>query len=117
MSNSVVPQHCPSPRELDDLELLSSGALAPIAAFNEPGSPVTLELPPDVLAAAEESGEVELVDPEGLPLARVAISGEALAGHPAHARPVRPVPTALPQPGAGARAVRRPDASCRSPTR
>jgi len=75
--NPVVPQHCPSQRELDDLELLTSGALAPIAAFNEPGSPVTLDLPDDVLAAAE-SGEVELVDPEGLPLARVKVAdGEA----------------------------------------
>jgi sulfate adenylyltransferase len=73
VSNPVVPQHCPSPRELDDLELLSHGALAPIVAFNEPGSPVTLELPEDVLAAAAESGAVELVDPEGLPLARVSV--------------------------------------------
>jgi sulfate adenylyltransferase len=72
--NPVVPQHCPSPRELDDLELLTSGALAPTAAYNEPDSPVTLELPPDVLAAASGSGEVELVDPEGLPLARVSVA-------------------------------------------
>ena len=28
-----APQHCPSPRELDDLELLLSGALAPLANF------------------------------------------------------------------------------------
>ncbi len=76
MSNPVVPQHCPSPRELDDLELLTSGALAPTVAFNEPDSPVTLELPADVLAAAAESGEVELVDPEGLPLARVAVTDD-----------------------------------------
>ncbi|MFC6286322.1 adenylyl-sulfate kinase [Nocardioides sp. GCM10027113] len=67
MSNTAVPQHCPSPRELDDLELLVSGALAPTTRFNEPGSPVTLDLPADV-AGAET---VELVDPEGLPLARV----------------------------------------------
>jgi sulfate adenylyltransferase len=76
VSNPVVPQHCPAPRELDDLELLSSGALAPITAFNALGSPVTLELPTEVLAAAAESGEVELVDPEGLPLARVSVSSE-----------------------------------------
>jgi sulfate adenylyltransferase len=75
VSNSAVPQHCPSPRELDDLELLTNGALAPVVAFNEPGSPVTLELPPDVLAAARVTGEVELVDPEGLPLARVSVAG------------------------------------------
>jgi sulfate adenylyltransferase len=64
---SPVPQHCPTPRELDDLELLSTGALAPTSSFNEPGSPVTLGLPP----ALAEAGAVELVDPEGLPLAVV----------------------------------------------
>ena len=68
MPTSPVPQHCPDARELDDLELLLvTGALAPTRAFNEPGSPVTLTLPPELAGAAE----VELVDPEGLPLARV----------------------------------------------
>ena len=38
-------QHCPTPTELDDLELLVSGAYAPLARFNEPGSAVTLDLP------------------------------------------------------------------------
>ncbi|HXH77246.1 adenylyl-sulfate kinase [Nocardioides sp.] len=61
-------QHCPSPRELDDLELLSTGALLPLTAFNEPGSVVTIQLP-DALADLDE---VELVDPEGLPLAVLA---------------------------------------------
>ncbi len=46
MPNPSVPQHCPGPRELDDLELLTTGALAPTLAFGEPGSPVTLGLPP-----------------------------------------------------------------------
>ena len=59
-----TPQHCPSPRELADLELLTGGALAPLTAFNQPGSPITLELP-EALAGQV----VELVDPEGLPLA------------------------------------------------
>jgi sulfate adenylyltransferase len=62
-----VPQHCPTPRELDDLELLSTGALAPTTSFNEPGSPVTLTLP----ASLADAETVELVDPEGLPLALV----------------------------------------------
>jgi sulfate adenylyltransferase len=61
-----TPQHCPSPRELADLELLTGGALAPLTGFNRPGSPVTLDLPADL---ADQ--EVELVDPEGLPLARL----------------------------------------------
>jgi sulfate adenylyltransferase len=63
-----LPQHCPTPRELDDLELLLSGALAPLTAYDEPGSPVTLTLP----EALADEAIVELVDPEGLPLATVA---------------------------------------------
>ncbi len=84
-------------RELDDLELLVTGALAPTRAFNEPGSPVTLTLPPELAGAAE----VELVDPEGLPLARVTTARgrrRRLAGHPGHARAVRPVPPAATSP-------------------
>ena len=65
-------QFCPSPRELDDLELLTTGALAPLTAFNQPGSPVTLTLPDDLAGDAA----VELVDPEGLPLALVSNGGE-----------------------------------------
>ncbi|WP_307807745.1 adenylyl-sulfate kinase [Nocardioides xinjiangensis] len=61
-------QHCPTPTELDDLELLASGAYAPLRRFNEPGSVVTLRLPEGV-------DEAELVDPEGLPLARVSADG------------------------------------------
>jgi sulfate adenylyltransferase len=63
-----VIQHCPTPAELDDLELLVSGAYAPVTRFNEPGSPVTLTLP-------DAAVEAELVDPEGLPLARVSSDG------------------------------------------
>ncbi len=72
---SALPQFCPTPRELDDLELLATGALAPLTAFDEEGSPVTLTLPEDVRRAAEQAGGVELVDPEGLPLARVRVPG------------------------------------------
>lgn len=61
-------QHCPTPTELDDLELLLSGAYAPLTRFNEPGSAVTLSLP-------DGAEEAELVDPEGLPLARVSADG------------------------------------------
>ena len=80
-----LPQHCPTPRELDDLELLVSGALAPLTGFNEPGSPVTLTLP-DELADAPE---IELVDPEGLPLARVTAEGSVTSLSPAHFGPFR----------------------------
>ncbi|NPC97286.1 adenylyl-sulfate kinase [Nocardioides sp. zg-DK7169] len=70
-----MPQFCPTARELDDLELLITGALRPTVAFNEPGSPVTLTLSPEVDEAATAAGGVELVDPEGLPLARVTVPG------------------------------------------
>ncbi|WP_370290681.1 adenylyl-sulfate kinase [Nocardioides sp.] len=71
MSTPPVPQHCPDPRELDDLELLTSGAAGPIVGFNEPGSPITLELPDALRRHLADGGQVELVDPEGLPLARL----------------------------------------------
>jgi sulfate adenylyltransferase len=71
MTHQAAPQHCPTPRELDDLELLTTGAAAPVTAFNEPGSPITLELPADLAAQVDAGGRVELVDPEGLPLAVV----------------------------------------------
>ena len=63
-----TPQHCPGPRELDDLELLTTGALLPLTGFNEPGSVVTIDVP----AALSDEREIELVDPEGLPLAVLA---------------------------------------------
>ena len=65
-----VHQYNPTPRELDDLELLLSGAYAPLTGFNEPGSVVTLSLPSEL---ATRGSEVELVDPEGLPLAVVSV--------------------------------------------
>jgi sulfate adenylyltransferase len=77
-----VPQHCPTPLELDDLELLTSGAAGPIVGFNEPGSPITLALPPALEAHLDEGHEVELVDPEGLPLARVARTLRGLSVEP-----------------------------------
>ena len=67
-----VPQHCPSAVELDDLELLLGGAVPGVEGFNQAGSPLTLGLPDPVAAQAEAAGAVEIVDPEGLPLARVA---------------------------------------------
>ena len=72
-----APQYCPTPRELDDLELLLSGALAPLTTFGDVSDPgLTLVLPPELADAPE----VELIDPEGLPLARYAPSGRATSG-------------------------------------
>jgi sulfate adenylyltransferase len=63
MSRVPAPQFHPTHRELDDLELIVSGALR---------GPLELALPAEVAAAAAAAGSVELVDPEGLPLASVA---------------------------------------------
>jgi sulfate adenylyltransferase len=77
-----APQYCPSPRELDDLELLLNGALAPQRTFDD--GPVGLVLP-DALAEALADGDaLELVDPEGLPLARVDAAGLTALSTPSH---------------------------------
>ncbi len=68
----AVPQHCPSPRELDDLELLAHGVLG-LSGFEGPGGLVTLLVPEAVGSAARAAGSLELVDPEGLPVARVEV--------------------------------------------
>ncbi|WP_406026862.1 adenylyl-sulfate kinase [Nocardioides sp. NBC_00850] len=62
-------QFSPTPRELDDIELIVSGALP--GPLNAPASALTLSLPASVAESAAADGAVEIVDPEGLPLARV----------------------------------------------
>ncbi len=78
----ALPQHCPSPRELDDLELLLNGGYAPRTTYDAAGAPdavVTLDLPETL-----RGQDIELVDPEGLPLARLAADGSLTAlSHPA----------------------------------
>ncbi|MET0839953.1 MAG: adenylyl-sulfate kinase, partial [Marmoricola sp.] len=75
-----APQFCPSPRELDDLELLLSGALAPRTTFDVSDPGITLALPADLQTAPE----VELVDPEGLPLALLTPAGLTPLGAPTY---------------------------------
>ncbi|RNL66100.1 adenylyl-sulfate kinase [Nocardioides marmoriginsengisoli] len=76
---SVVPaQFCPTPRELDDLELLLNGGLAPLTAFEADG-PVSLTVPAEI-----DSDDLELVDPEGLPLARLTGAGLTQLAVPAY---------------------------------
>jgi len=65
-----LPQFAPSSRELDDVELLCMGVLAPLDRFDE-GSDVTLHVPADVAKLGAERGGIELTDPEGVPLAIV----------------------------------------------
>lgn len=79
MSTPSVPQFAPTPVELDDLELLITGAAAPVTAFDQDGSPLRLHVPDEIRSAAAEHGwTVELVDPEGLPLARVDLASGAI---------------------------------------
>ena len=70
MSEPPIPQHCPTVRELDDLELIAHGVLG-LRGYEGPGGLVTLHVPAAVAAAARDVGALELVDPEGVPLARV----------------------------------------------
>ena len=79
MSRVPAPQFCPSPRELDDLELLLHGGFAPLTTFQDAG-PVSLALPEELRGVPE----VELVDPEGLPLARLTPDGLEILAVPAH---------------------------------
>ena len=72
-------QFCPSPRELDDLELLLNGGLDPLRTFEDDG-PVRIALPGPLRGA----GSVDLVDPEGLPLARLTPEGLTALSRPSH---------------------------------
>ncbi|MDX6327495.1 MAG: sulfate adenylyltransferase, partial [Nocardioidaceae bacterium] len=67
------PQHSPGQRELDDLELLLHGAAGPVPRFEGPGGLLTLTVPTTVAEQADAAGRLELVDPEGAPLATVTI--------------------------------------------
>jgi sulfate adenylyltransferase len=86
-----APQWAPTPWELAELELITSGALAPLdrflgeadlAAIGERGeladgtpwrAPITLTVPDPVAAMAVDAGRLELTDPEGVPVAYVAV--------------------------------------------
>lgn len=85
-----LPQHCPSARELDDLELFAVGAVTP-ARFEDADGLLTLVVPDAVAAAAHEAGAVELVEPEGMPIARVRV--ESTYAAPAGTGIVGPVET------------------------
>ena len=83
------PQHCPSARELDDLELLTHGVFGHEAGF---GELLTLEVPAEVATQARASGALELVDPEGVPLAVVTVATiEEAAGSAAITGAVAPL--------------------------
>lgn len=68
-----LPQFAPSQREIDDVELLRMGVLAPLRGFQPAGGAVTLHAPNAVVDWAQERGALEVVDAEGVPLAEVRI--------------------------------------------
>lgn len=67
------PQYTPTPRELDDVELLRMGVLSPLEGFEGADGDVTLAVPHDLVGWARERDGLEITDPEGVPLAVVSI--------------------------------------------
>ncbi len=72
-SDRSRPQYTPTPRELDDVELLRMGVLSPLEGFEGADGDVTLAVPDDLVEWARERGGLEITDPEGVPLAVVSI--------------------------------------------
>ncbi len=77
-----VPQWTPTQRELDDLDLLVNGSFAepPLTGFVDPSkagdaAPITLVVPAETAELATGSGYLDLIDPEGAPLARLSLTG------------------------------------------
>ena len=73
-----VPQWTPSQRELDDLDLLIGGCFAPpLPGFVPPsaavGAPITLTVSTATAELAVAVGLLDLIDPEGAPLARLTV--------------------------------------------
>lgn len=75
-----IPTWTPSQRELDDLDLLVNKCFEPpIDGFVDPRTagelaPITLAVSPQVATLATARGQLDLVDPEGAPLARLTVS-------------------------------------------
>lgn len=88
------PQFAPTPRELDDIELLRTGALAPQFGFRGPGEDVTLCVPLEIARQAHEHGKLEIIDGEGVPLAIVSADEtfEAACGQMGIIGDVHPLP-------------------------
>ena len=81
-----VPQWTPSARELDDLDLLVGECFdPPLAGFVSPAAageaaPITLVVNAQTAEVAVGLGQLDLVDPEGAPLARLTIESTWNAG-------------------------------------
>jgi sulfate adenylyltransferase len=81
-----VPSWTPTNRELDDIDLLVKGCFEPpIAGFVDPNDAgaaesVTLVVSEETAELAAVVGQLDLVDPEGVPLARLTVTGTWEAG-------------------------------------
>ncbi len=79
--NATLPQWTPTARELDDLDLLVNQCFSPpLSGYVDPGlarsaAPVTLVVPDATAEQATAAGGLELIDPEGAPLARLTVEG------------------------------------------
>jgi sulfate adenylyltransferase len=69
------PHWTPSARELDDLELLGMGLLAPVEGFTGPGEVprITLTVDTEVAESAVAAGSLDLLDPEGVTLSTLRV--------------------------------------------
>ncbi|MGH3456652.1 adenylyl-sulfate kinase [Aeromicrobium sp.] len=79
-SDRSRPQYTPTPRELDDVELLRMGVLSPLEGFEGADGEVTLSVPETLVEWARERGGLEITDPEGVPLATVSVDDTYPAG-------------------------------------
>ena len=84
--NLAIPQWTPSQRELDDLDLLLTDSFhPPLDGFVDPAdagdaAPVTLVVGSQTAEVATGLGALDLLDPEGTPLARLRVTGTWRAG-------------------------------------
>lgn len=89
-----LPQFCPPPDVLDDLELIRAGTLTQQDATRL----VTLHVPAHYAADVAAAGGVEIVDPEGVPFARLAGDGADRHDDGCLRLPLRPEWTGRPSP-------------------
>ncbi len=81
-----IPQWTPTQRELDDLDLLVRGCFEPaLTGFVDPttadeAAPITLQVSPGIAELAGSAGQLDLIDPEGAPLARLTVESTWPAG-------------------------------------
>ncbi|HSS67482.1 MAG TPA: adenylyl-sulfate kinase [Nocardioidaceae bacterium] len=86
LPSPTLPQWTPSQRELDVLDAILNGSLGEdVRGFVGPGGdaavdPVMLVVAAAAAESAVEAGAIELIDPEGAPVARLDVEGVSDAG-------------------------------------